>query len=168
MGLLGWGPIILYFNGDKIVIKWLGFLVVFIYCQMPISWNPSAGGSESELQSLGLSRRRRKMATPARALTQKEQDIQMMLAAEVHLGTKNCNFQMERYVFKRRNDGMCLFISLTLRFSALCNFLSGFSHCGSGCAFLVVFWMRDLKHLAICCVTFASVWVLKGVLSNFC
>jgi ribosomal protein S2 len=28
-----------------------------------------------------------------------------MLAAEVHLGTKNCNFQMERYVFKRRNDG---------------------------------------------------------------
>ncbi len=30
----------------------------------------------------------------------------MMLAAEVHLGTKNCNFQMERYVFKRRNDGI--------------------------------------------------------------
>lgn len=45
------------------------------------------------------------MATPTRALSQKEQDIQMMLAAEVHLGTKNCNFQMERYVFKRRNDG---------------------------------------------------------------
>lgn len=46
------------------------------------------------------------MATPTRALSQKEQDIQMMLAAEVHLGTKNCNFQMERYVFKRRNDGI--------------------------------------------------------------
>lgn len=30
----------------------------------------------------------------------------MMLAAEVHLGTKNCDFQMERYVFKRRNDGV--------------------------------------------------------------
>lgn len=30
----------------------------------------------------------------------------MMLAAEVHLGTKNCNFQMERYAFKRRNDGI--------------------------------------------------------------
>ncbi|MBA0778332.1 hypothetical protein Gotri_006203, partial [Gossypium trilobum] len=30
----------------------------------------------------------------------------MMLAAEVHLGTKNCDFQMERYVFKRRNDGI--------------------------------------------------------------
>lgn len=30
----------------------------------------------------------------------------MMLAAEAHLGTKNCDFQMERYVFKRRNDGI--------------------------------------------------------------
>ncbi|RYR74478.1 hypothetical protein Ahy_A02g009213 isoform A [Arachis hypogaea] len=49
------------------------------------------------------------MATSAaapRQLSQKEQDIQMMLAAEVHLGTKNCDFQMERYVFKRRNDGI--------------------------------------------------------------
>ncbi|CAL1383489.1 unnamed protein product [Linum trigynum] len=41
---------------------------------------------------------------PPRALSAKELDIQMMLAAEVHLGTKNCDFQMERYVFKRRND----------------------------------------------------------------
>lgn len=40
------------------------------------------------------------------ALSQKEQDIQMLLAAQVHLGTKNCNFQMERYVFRRRNDGI--------------------------------------------------------------
>ncbi|XP_021894775.1 40S ribosomal protein SA-like [Carica papaya] len=50
------------------------------------------------------------MATPTttgtRQLSQKEADIQMMLAAEVHLGTKNCDFQMERYVFKRRNDGI--------------------------------------------------------------
>ncbi|RCV46247.1 hypothetical protein SEVIR_9G521500v4 [Setaria viridis] len=41
-----------------------------------------------------------------RALSQKETDIQMMLAADVHLGTKNCDFQMERYVFKRRTDGI--------------------------------------------------------------
>ncbi|KAF0921379.1 hypothetical protein E2562_006950 [Oryza meyeriana var. granulata] len=41
-----------------------------------------------------------------RALSQREQDIQMMLAADVHLGTKNCDFQMERYVFKRRSDGI--------------------------------------------------------------
>lgn len=40
------------------------------------------------------------------ALSQKEQDIQMMLAAGCHLGTKNCNFQMERYVYRRRNDGI--------------------------------------------------------------
>ncbi|KAH8521203.1 hypothetical protein H0E87_002311 [Populus deltoides] len=50
-------------------------------------------------------------AAPAKTLSQKELDIQMMLAAEVHLGTKNCDFQMERYVFKRRNDvaDTCLF-----------------------------------------------------------
>ena len=29
----------------------------------------------------------------------------MMLAADVHLGTKNCDFQMERYAYKRRSDG---------------------------------------------------------------
>ncbi|XLS47382.1 hypothetical protein HN51_021740 [Arachis hypogaea] len=39
-------------------------------------------------------------------LSQKKQDIQMMLAAEVHLRTKNCDFQMERYVFKYRNGGI--------------------------------------------------------------
>ncbi|GFZ04315.1 40s ribosomal protein SA [Actinidia rufa] len=45
------------------------------------------------------------MTTVDRALSTKEADIQMMLAAEVHLGTKHCDFQMGRYVFKRRNDG---------------------------------------------------------------
>ncbi|KAG6524627.1 hypothetical protein ZIOFF_014562 [Zingiber officinale] len=44
----------------------------------------------------------------SRTLSQKEQDIQMMLAADVHLGTKNCDFQMERYVYKRRTDGNVL------------------------------------------------------------
>ncbi|XP_010428118.2 PREDICTED: 40S ribosomal protein Sa-1 [Camelina sativa] len=42
-------------------------------------------------------------------LSQREADIRMMCAAEVHLGTKNCNYQMERYVFKRRNDGIYIF-----------------------------------------------------------
>jgi small subunit ribosomal protein SAe len=48
------------------------------------------------------------MATAAdssRQLSQMEADIQMMLAGDVHLGTKKCDFQMERYIFKRRNDG---------------------------------------------------------------
>jgi len=40
------------------------------------------------------------------ALSQKEQDIQLMLAAQVHLGTKQCSYQMERYVHKRRQDGI--------------------------------------------------------------
>jgi small subunit ribosomal protein SAe len=38
------------------------------------------------------------------ALSQKDADVQMMLAAQCHLGTKNCDFQMERYVWKRRKD----------------------------------------------------------------
>ncbi|GJN33080.1 hypothetical protein PR202_gb21642 [Eleusine coracana subsp. coracana] len=41
-----------------------------------------------------------------RALSQMEQDVQMMLAADVHLGTKNCDFQMERYIHNRRTDGI--------------------------------------------------------------
>ncbi|KAK4591465.1 hypothetical protein RGQ29_021603 [Quercus rubra] len=45
-------------------------------------------------------------AAPPHQLSQKESDIQMMLASDVHLGTKNCDFQMERYIFKRRNDGI--------------------------------------------------------------
>ncbi|KIZ04526.1 small subunit ribosomal protein SAe [Monoraphidium neglectum] len=40
------------------------------------------------------------------ALSQKEADIQLLLAAGCHLGTKNCSFQMERYVYRRRNDGI--------------------------------------------------------------
>eukprot|EP00798_Chlamydomonas_sp_ICE-L_P023118 gene23118-30319_t len=39
-------------------------------------------------------------------LTQKEQDIQLMLAAQCHLGTKNLHHQMTRYVYRRRNDGI--------------------------------------------------------------
>lgn len=34
-----------------------------------------------------------------------EQDIQLLLAAEVHVGTKNCSTRMLQYVWKRRNDG---------------------------------------------------------------
>lgn len=55
----------------------------------------------------------------AKALSQKEADIQMMVAADVHLGTKNCDFQMERYVFKRRSDG----IDLSPRYSVLFDLL---------------------------------------------
>lgn len=47
-------------------------------------------------------------ATPAApvALTQKEEDIQKMLACQCHIGTKNVDFMMRRYVYKCRNDGI--------------------------------------------------------------
>jgi hypothetical protein len=65
-------------------------------------------------------------------LSQKEADVQMMLAADVHLGTKNCDFQMERYVWKRRSDGMCALLFLhakyrsPLLFSLIASTTSGF------------------------------------------
>lgn len=39
-------------------------------------------------------------------LSEKEQDFQKLLACAVHLGTKNCDFQMEPYIWKRRADGI--------------------------------------------------------------
>ncbi|RZC20009.1 40S ribosomal protein SA isoform B [Glycine soja] len=44
------------------------------------------------------------VAAPPCQLFQKEPDIQMMLAVDVHLDTKNCDFQMEHNIFKHRND----------------------------------------------------------------
>ena len=40
---------------------------------------------------------------PALQLT--EDDACKFLAAGTHLGTTNCDFQMESYVYKRRSDG---------------------------------------------------------------
>jgi len=39
------------------------------------------------------------------ALT-KEEDIQMMLVCKTHLGTRNCDYRMKRYVFRRTQDGI--------------------------------------------------------------
>lgn len=36
-------------------------------------------------------------------------DLQSLLAAQCHLGTKNCTAHMERYVYRRRNDGVFVF-----------------------------------------------------------
>jgi len=43
------------------------------------------------------------MANP---LAMKEEDLKLLLTANVHVGTKNCDSQMERYVWRRRNDGV--------------------------------------------------------------
>lgn len=40
------------------------------------------------------------------ALNATEEDIQMLLSAQAHLGTKNCDKSMEQYVWKRRADGI--------------------------------------------------------------
>lgn len=36
----------------------------------------------------------------------KEDDVQMMLVCKTHLGTRNCDFRMKRYVFRRNIDGI--------------------------------------------------------------
>jgi len=40
------------------------------------------------------------------ALTLKEEDVTKFLACGTHLGSTNCDFQMEAYVFKRKPDGV--------------------------------------------------------------
>jgi len=42
----------------------------------------------------------------ANALAMKESDLKMMLAAKVHIGTRNVDPNMERYCWNRRNDGV--------------------------------------------------------------
>ena len=36
----------------------------------------------------------------------KDEDIVNMIAAEVHVGTQNCNSQMENYIYDRTRDGI--------------------------------------------------------------
>ncbi len=35
----------------------------------------------------------------------KEEDLKLMLAAKVHIGTKNIDPQQHRYIWRRRQDG---------------------------------------------------------------
>ena len=38
-------------------------------------------------------------------LSATDEEIQLLLAAHCHIGTKNCEKHMEPYVWKRRTDG---------------------------------------------------------------
>jgi small subunit ribosomal protein SAe len=38
--------------------------------------------------------------------TSKTDDVQMMLVCKTHLGTRNCDYRMKRYVFRRTVDGI--------------------------------------------------------------
>jgi small subunit ribosomal protein SAe len=42
-------------------------------------------------------------------LSLQEEDVTKILVASAHLGSQNMNHQMEQYVFKRKNNGVCLF-----------------------------------------------------------
>jgi small subunit ribosomal protein SAe len=46
------------------------------------------------------------LAALPRALQPTDEDWSMLLTAESHLGTKNMDYNMRRYVYKRRNDGV--------------------------------------------------------------
>jgi small subunit ribosomal protein SAe len=46
------------------------------------------------------------MSQHPEALNLKEEDVQLLLATSAHLGTQNVNPKMNRYVWRRRNDGV--------------------------------------------------------------
>ena len=39
-------------------------------------------------------------------LSATDEEIRLLLAAQCHIGGKNCDKQMESYVWKRRSDGV--------------------------------------------------------------
>lgn len=49
------------------------------------------------------------MSAAKGVLSLQEEDLTKILVAGAHLGSQNLDFQMEQYVFKRKNNGVCLF-----------------------------------------------------------
>jgi len=49
-----------------------------------------------------------KMSKPTGVLALTEPDVKLMLAAHVHIGTKNLDPNMERYIWRRKQDGVYL------------------------------------------------------------
>jgi small subunit ribosomal protein SAe len=49
------------------------------------------------------------MSAAKGVLSLQEEDLTKILVATAHLGSQNLNHQMEQYVFKRKNTGVCLF-----------------------------------------------------------
>jgi len=65
------------------------------------------------------------------ALQLKEEDVLKLLAAGVHLGASNVDFQMESYVYKRKPDGknsqwisLCEVLDFFTEFKVHLNFFS--------------------------------------------
>jgi small subunit ribosomal protein SAe len=49
------------------------------------------------------------MSAAKGVLSLQEEDLTKILVATAHLGSQNLDYQMEQYVFKRKNNGTCLF-----------------------------------------------------------
>jgi len=49
------------------------------------------------------------MSAAKGVLSLQEEDLTKILVANAHLGSQNLDYQMEQYVFKRKNNGVCLF-----------------------------------------------------------
>ena len=48
-------------------------------------------------------------------LSLQEEDLTKILVAQAHLGAQNLDFQMEQYVFKRKNSGNYIFFGSRLK-----------------------------------------------------
>ena len=60
-------------------------------------------GRPADVDALALLRSN--MSKLPSVLSATDEEIQLLLAAQCHIGTKNCDKQMEPYVWKRRSDG---------------------------------------------------------------
>jgi small subunit ribosomal protein SAe len=49
------------------------------------------------------------MSAAKGVMSLQEEDLTKILVAMAHLGSQNLDYQMEQYVFKRKNNGVCLF-----------------------------------------------------------
>jgi len=55
------------------------------------------------------------MSAAKGVLSLQEEDLTKILVAQAHLGAQNLDFQMEQYVFKRKNTGKLSFVLKYLR-----------------------------------------------------
>jgi small subunit ribosomal protein SAe len=82
------------------------------------------------------------------------EDVQLMLAAQCHIGTKNCDKSMEGYVWKRRADGELALLLFGLR-------VKGFGFWGWG-------WVWARKGVRAAREVWKGCWdvvvVVRGVL----
>ena len=61
------------------------------------------------LESYSILPKNLTMSAAKGVLALQEEDLTKILVATAHLGSQNLNYQMEQYVFKRKNNGVCLF-----------------------------------------------------------